>query len=496
MAGYLNLPNEIKDLIDLSQKDLSRLSRTSKRIRKAVLPQLYKRMTLSWEAFQPPPHVWSAFQAIQSPELAELVEELQLCGNGYREDVPNPERQGRKTLSRKEVPEYLFEAKPKLHRTTAGSGLAMKRALGCLGFKEDDWKPSTMSGGEEELDFVIAAIIVRCPNLKLLSLGAAFIHANTFLPKVLHHFIVLKNNPSALTKLEKVCLAQDLPPYSNTRVRPLEFPLSSYLPFLCLPSLRAFSAPLPDQFCDLLEPRNIWPTISPPSCAVHTLDLHMTRATPATLSLLMANLPILRVLKYKYWCRAGQRLDCTELRNALSGSRLTELVISVEPYTTAAEEIDEMGPWTVDAQGLGSLAFMPSLTKLEMSLPILLDWRGGSYLKDTLPPNLEELCLGDEFIHYSGMFWDEEMTVKEVRRWLKASKSCTPHIKKFGLRLSHSQMDEWGAQPRNALMNMCDRKGLEFWFEKSSPDYELSNGRYEKTDNSLRYPLPRSPYIP
>lgn len=84
MAGYLALPEEIKDLIVLSSRDLSCLSRTSKAMHKVLLPRLYSQMSLRWEAFKSPPRVLSLLKALaQAPDLAEKVEELSFYGENY-----------------------------------------------------------------------------------------------------------------------------------------------------------------------------------------------------------------------------------------------------------------------------------------------------------------------------------------------------------------------------------------------------------------------------
>ncbi|KAJ8113442.1 hypothetical protein OPT61_g4432 [Boeremia exigua] len=502
MAGYLALPNELKDLIGLSQTDLSRLSRTSRSMRKALLPQVYKRISLKWEAFRPLPHIWGIFRTVtESPDLAELVEELEFCGKGYREHISNPERERHPT--RKNIPEFLFEAKQKIHKTTTGAKLAFNRAVESIGLPADQWK--SIPGSNEELDLVIAAMIICCPNLKRLSMGADFLHENRMLPMVLNSFLIRKNGQARalLTKLETVCLAQDIPAYWNRSVGPPMFSLTSCLPFFYLPSIKTLSAPLPDRtgFSRPSSPPTDWPTTIPPTCYIRTLDLQKTRARPTTLAFAFAQMPHLRTLKYDFWCRAGQKLDCAELCNALKIVRhtLTELVISFEPFTTEAEDIDEMGPWTVNAQGLGSLKFLSKLAKLEIAPSILLDWRGedDTPLRNTLPSSLERLCLRDDCTHYSGMFWDEDAVIEEVRSWLehKAWKACTPHMKRFGLRLCHAKIEEWGAQPRNVLVDLCKEAGLESWFEKTHPDHEwdAAKGQYEEADNPLNYPLLDTP---
>lgn len=274
------------------------------------------------------------------------------------------------------------------------------------------------------------------------------------------------------------------------------FPLSSCLLFFYLTSLEIFSVPLPDHigYSRPPPPPTEWPTTTAPVCTVHTLGLYRTRARPATLALILAQTPHLRSLHYNFWCGWDEKLDCTELRNALESisHTLTELNISFEPFGTQAEAVDEISNWIIDKQGLGSLVFLSHLTKLEIALPILLRWDGdGLGLEDVLPSSLEELCLTDDCIHYYKMIWDEERTIEEVRRWLenKAWKKCTPNLKRFGLRLCHATIEEWDLQSRNTLMDICRREGLDSWYEKLHPDCGWFAGRYEERTDQLRYPL-------
>ena len=342
---------------------------------------------------------------------------------------------------------------------------------------------------------------MHCPNLRLLQLGVDLLHENTFLLKVCHHYFGLETGTSisVLTKLERVHLAQDIRYGSSyDKSKPLTLALSLCLPFFYVPSLETFSTPLPDSigYHRPPLPRTEWPTSTLPISVVRKLDLHNTRAKPSTLAFLLAQTPHLRSLRYNHWCddMDREKLDCAQLRNALHSvsSTLTELTISLDPFSNEAGATDEISTWIVDQQGIGSLAFLPHLTKLEIALPILIDWSGesGLSLEDVLPSALKALCLRDDCLNYHRMIWTEAPTIEVVRRWLenRAWKKHTPSMKRFGLRLVHSRPDEWVMQARNALEYICESEGLEFWFEKQHPDYEWRRG-YVKVDNPLRYPL-------
>ena len=62
-------------------------------------------------------------------------------------------------------------------------------------------------------------------------------------------------------------------------------------------------------------------------------------------------------------------------------------------------------------------------------------------------------------------------------------------------RLCHPKTEERAVQKRDVLMNIREKEGLAFWFEKKHPDHEwnTSKGRYEEVDNLLRYPFLSTP---
>ena len=418
---------------------------------------------------------------MRSPDTAKHVRELRFYGKGYHERIDNPERKLRPT--QKKVPQYIFEAKPKVDKSITGSKPLLEKAM--RGMRLSDKERKSVLGRDSDLDFIIAIIIVHCPNLRLLHLGVDLLHENTFLPKVCYHYFGLEAGASisVLMKLEGVHLAQDIRYGSSyDKSEPLTLSLSLCLPFFYVPSLETLSAPLPDSigYHRPPLPHTEWPTSTPPISIVRTLDLHNTRAKPATLAFLLAQTPHLRSLRYNHWCdyMDQEKLDCAQLRNALHSvsSTLAELTISLDPFSNEAAATDEINTWVVDQRGIGSLAFLPHLTKLEIALPILIDWSGesGLSLEDVLPSTLEVLCLRDDCVNYHCMIWAEEPTIGLVRRWLenKAWKKHTPSMKRFGLRLIHSSSDEWGTQARNALKYICKSEGLEFWFEKQHLEYE------------------------
>jgi hypothetical protein len=304
MAGFLALPNEIRDLIVLSQQDLFCLSRTSKALHKVLLPRLYSRVSVRWEAFKSPPHVANLFEALaKAPHLAEKVEELSFYGKKYLTRVASVKQEQfpyqRKTLS------YLIDAKPKVDADviTRITPLLQRAKLNTR-LSQAEWE--VVLRGQDTLDIMIAAIIVLCRNLRVLYVDSGFLNQNTVLAKIIHHHFLNYNNKCstpAFMKLEKVYLAQDLSSWDSINLKQLEFPLSTCLPFFYLPALELLSAPLPKntEVPGGSPPANVWPKTAPPVCTVRTLDLHTSRAKAATLGIILAQTPRLQNLHYEYW---------------------------------------------------------------------------------------------------------------------------------------------------------------------------------------------------
>jgi hypothetical protein len=332
---------------------------------------------------------------------------------------------------------------------------------------------------QDTLDTMIATIIVSCPNLKVLHLHSLFLFQNTVLSKVLYHFV--SRNPGgsapALRKLERVYLSQEPSFWCKTERRLLEVQLSPYLSFFHLPSLRFFFASLPDrkESVDRACPSD-WPTSRLTVCAIRKLILPASRAQPTTLAFIIKQTPHLRSLIYDHCTK--ERVDCMELRHALKfvSHTLTELVIAISSYGCRSR-VGERSSWTEGAQGIGSLAFLSHLTKLEIALPILLNWRGdgGMKLKDVLPYTLEDFCIRDDFVDSDGNAFDEFQTVEEIQNWIgsKVWQRCTPNLKRVGLRLDQSVDLHWLKEPRNKIRNICEMEMLDFWFAKQEPDLEF-----------------------
>jgi hypothetical protein len=503
MAGYLALPNEIRDLIVLSSRDFSRLSRTSKAMREVLLPRLYNKISLRWEAFKSPPRVSNLLETLaQAPDLAEKVEELSFYGENYLTQVASVKQE--RFPYERNILSYLVDAKPQANANDTSIEPFLQRARRSTRLPQAEW--DSVLSGQDTLDIMTAAIIVLCSNLRVLYLDSGFLNHNTVLASIIHHHFLNYGNECstpAFMKLKKVYLGQDLSSWDSTNLKLLEFSLSACLPIFYLPALEQLSAPLPDStgVSGLSPPTTVWPTINPPACTVRTLDLRKSRAKAATLSFVLTRTPHLQSLHYEYcpWLEAGpeERLDCSEVCRALEplGHTLTGLTISLSPFSSRADEVEEGVVWINSGRGIGSLTFLSRLTKLEISLPVLLSWEGdtGLGLKDVLPFSLEDMCIRDDCISHTGNVFEEERTIEEVHCWIGSRmwRKYTPNLKCVGLRLCASTGDDWSKESRKAIMDICEQEELEFWFVKLDPDqeYDVVNDIWYDADNPLRYPL-------
>jgi hypothetical protein len=434
------------------------------------------------------------------------VEELNFYAGDCPSYVSKPNHvssyQEQRSAHLENIPKRVWIEKPRANKAVTGCRPLLKKVMHSMKLSDEEIKQ--VLGSDDELDFIIATVIVHCPNLKVLRLGVDFLHQNTFLPKALYHFLGLTgSSKSALTKLENVDLTQNMlrPEDGYSRPSSVRVPFSVCLPFFYVPRLKTFSVVLPDRignFRPRLPPAEwpTWPTTTPPTCTVSVLDLKNTIASAATLSFILAQTPRLKSLRYNIWVPLGSQHGAIELRDALYSvsQTLEELVISSDAMSS--EEEDATIDWNSrrdEGEGLGSLVPLSHLTKLEISLPLLLNWTADSdlSLKDVLPSGLEELCFRDDCVGWS-MEWNEERTVEEVQRWVenKAWKKCTPVMRRVGLRLCDSTGQEWAPKWRKKLINICEKEDLEFWFEKRHHDLEqTAEGTYERVDNPLRYPL-------
>jgi len=503
MASYLALPNEIKDLIVLSPQDLSRLSRTSKAMHSLLLPRLYKQISLHWAASKSSPRVSTLLETLaQASDLAEMVEELCFYGKNYLTRVASVKQE--QYPYQKRILSYVVDAKPNANADDIMIQPLLQRANHNTRLSQTEWE--SMLGGQDTLDVMTAAIIVLCPNLRVLYLDSGFLNQNTVLANIVHHHLLNHENECstpALMKLKEVYLCQDLVSWNSTNLKLLEFPLSAFLPFFYLPSLELLSAPLPDDIgASGHSPHPIvWPTKTPPICTVRTLDLHASRANAATLGFVLSQTPYLQSLHYEYcpWLEARlvERLNCTDLRRVLEplSHTLTELTVSLSPFSSRADEVEEGSVWIENGRGVGSLAFLSRLTKLEIALPVLLGWEGdtGLGLKDVLPFSLEDICIRDDCVSHTGNVFCEKRTIEEVQCWIGSKKwrTSTPNLKYVGLRLCTSIADDWGKESRRTVMDICTQEGLEFWYVKSDPDqeYDAAKDIWYDADNPLRYPL-------
>ncbi|KAF9694591.1 hypothetical protein EKO04_007318 [Ascochyta lentis] len=470
---------------------------------KALLPRLYNQISLRWEAFKSPPRVSNLLKALaQAPDLAEKVEELSFYGKNYLTRVASVKQEQfpyqRKILS------YLVEAKPKANAEDIRIETLLQRAKRNTRLSQAEWE--SVFDGQDALDIMTAAIIVLCPNLRALYLDSGFLNQNTVLAKIIRlHFLNHDNEclTPAFIKLKEVYLAQDMSSWDSTNLKLFKFPLSACLPFFYLPSLELLTAPLSESIggSGISPPATVWPTANPPVCTVRTLDLHTSRVKAATLSLVLAQTPRLQSLHYGYWpwleARPEERLDCSQVRCALESlsHTLTDLTISLNPFSSRADEVEEGGIWIKGGRGIGSLTFLSRLTKLEIALPVLFGWEGntGLGLKDVLPLSLEDLCIRDDCISHTGNVFHEERTIEELQCWIgnKAWRKYTPNLKCVGLRLCTSIGDDWSKESRKNIMDICEQEGLGFWFVKLDPDqeYDAAKDTWYDADNLLRYPL-------
>ncbi|KAK1640762.1 hypothetical protein BDP81DRAFT_420661 [Colletotrichum phormii] len=142
-------------------------------------------------------------------------------------------------------------------------------------------------------------------------------------------------------------------------------------------------------------------------------------------------------------------LDLEALRSSLDTLKasLEELSFTLTLWTSTAIDCGEVGPWGIRGS-FGSLKDFSRLTRLSISLPVLLGWetKGSSKLADVLPEGLQALTITNEMFfwwHYrwDDLDWEEDDPVVPMWQSLEANiveylESRPRHLRKLRLEIS------------------------------------------------------------
>ncbi|KAL1852538.1 hypothetical protein Daus18300_012136 [Diaporthe australafricana] len=198
---------------------------------------------------------------------------------------------------------------------------------------------------------------------------------------------------------------------------------SSLLPLLGLPSIQRIEAHRVDDGGK--------PVPATPGVTCQTLrDLRLVRCqlTEDSLGLLLAAAPNLTTLYCDLVLDAEHVsgwFDLGKIRESLDGVKgsLEDLSLALNLWSSTAIDCGEKGPWGIRGS-MGSLKDFDRLTRLSVSLPVLLGWHveGSGKLADVLPEGMRSLTITNEMFswwHYEwdGVDWDEKRSGYDTPRW-------------------------------------------------------------------------------
>lgn len=248
---------------------------------------------------------------------------------------------------------------------------------------------------------------------------------------------------------------------------------SSLLPLFGLPSVRCIEAHRVD---DGGEPVMATPGVT---CqALRELLLVRCQLTEESLGLVLGAAPSLRTLRCDLVLDAEHVsgwFDLGKVRASLDGLQgsLEDLSLSLNLWSSTAIDCGEKGPWGIHGS-LGSLRDFDRLTRLSVSLPVLLGWhvQGSGKLADVLPAGIRSLTITNEMFfwwHYEwdGVDWDKKRGDCDIPRWRWIEEKTVEYLEgrpgsleEFVLDISSAGEVERGAQLRDTLVPKGQEVGV------------------------------------
>lgn len=285
--------------------------------------------------------------------------------------------------------------------------------------------------GELELTDVIAAIVSHLSSAISLEIqtfdrashddgGKARPPGDPFLC-TLGQLVSASNNSSVLNSIGKLQLSIPIPDGDVTKDFGCCIYPESILPFFSLPSIKTLELHRVDDGGKPIKPISF---LTAPT--LKSLVLKRCQLIEDNIATIIRNSPTLEVLRVDIAIDA----DCTKgwlnmenLQTALATLKesLKELSLSLTLWSSTAIGCGGPGPWGIRGS-IGSLEDFTSLTRLTISLPVLLGWKtqGTADIIDVLPESLEVLTITNEMSFWWKYQWDDlnrENDDAEVARW-------------------------------------------------------------------------------
>lgn len=248
---------------------------------------------------------------------------------------------------------------------------------------------------------------------------------------------------------------------------------SSLMPLFGLPSVQRIEAHRVD---DGGEPVQATPGVT---CqTLRELRLVRCQLTEESLGLVLGAAPSLTTLQCDLVLDAEHVsgwFDLGKVRASLDGLKgsLEDLSLALNLWSSTAIDCGEKGPWGIRGS-LGSLKGLDRLTRLSVSLPVLLGWHveGSGKLADVLPAGIQSLTITNEMFfwwHYEwdGVDWDKKRGEDNIPRWRWIEEKIAEYLEGRPGRLEELVLDistagevERGAQLRDTLVSKGQDLGV------------------------------------
>jgi hypothetical protein len=91
-------------------------------------------------------------------------------------------------------------------------------------------------------------------------------------------------------------------------------------------------------------------------------------------------------------------------------------------------------------------------------------------LEDLLPENIYHLTINDDIGFLEEILWQDRDLFAMLQHWWENLMPCTPHFHSFELSLLYFD-DQWCAEIRNELSELCARLGIRLDIFKREEDF-------------------------
>ncbi|KAI5924064.1 hypothetical protein F4810DRAFT_665501 [Camillea tinctor] len=412
-------PNEIlySILQHLTQTDFLNTCLVSHRLRQVAEPLLYCNIRLVWDASRVPPITQLLRTILDRPEIAIHVKCLDLDG----QFILNPPNRRHRFLAKPFIVNDLGK--------TVEAVEAMKVPY-C-----DDWIEGLR---RSSMDAFVALLISQLPSLIRLYLDKNFTYEFRFIGMMLRSSLCEPSSQnSKLPDFRHLRDVSALTFGAETRIYEPEAYRNTLdvLPLFYLPSAQRISVSIDNP--NIFKRRNHWDIPSPisipdaltwpaqhapePIC-IESLDLEMIREGP--LGKLLSVTKNLKMLHWNWYHMANGgdqfttpliNLDQISADLAHVRHTLTDLTI------TATCEYDEIDYPPLQTHGsLSSIVDFEMLKRLQIPLAFLLGFPSETTrrLGDTLPRNIETLCITEDLSERDENYWGEADVFEAIESWI------------------------------------------------------------------------------